>query len=1275
MEQASFKLFYPQHLKFRFEAYNLLFPAGDYKVPLKVFYYSTFLNEHTEVDIMPRITYEEKILKLDECFGEEMKIDKFDEHVRNHYMEKKRRLEYLSKSACFVNLEHEQKQKFLKLIYKCNNNLYEFHRPISPPLTMWPFLMIFQVKCDCNKHMHDYDCREGLTCFHSYAEVIYSKTWVFKLQQIFHVEKITDVYRRNPPPKFKIIVEDWTDKYDEARSVDKGHKMKKYLKIDFCTLYNTAILFSKILKLEETKQNNVKWKHYFLAERNDCIKYLGEKFRVVSVDFHFVNDINTVCTIIDNEEPEIIKEHKNDRAEALWNTSKSSFRKQRAKVKLPCLYFIYDLETQINSKGEHYCYMACCEYFLDFPRPNERNDYGVPRMFKEFENIININDDKILIATEAKVMTKLLNYCVDVMDRVCRFHRFQITDYDNYELKYMDKFKDIRLNVRFIGYNNSKYDDKFLTRNDYFNKAFNYHIERFTERQSIPSEHEITNCHALPEFIRKHVSIKFHDCIRFCPEVGSLKNACEGMNIELPKIDFEIVNFNRMSRNQEIKNEYDLKEFFEVFFKKKKKNNTFLEGKELWDSIFMTEGARKIECPATITKDILFDIVLYYCERDVIATRLLYKAIEGAWIPLISKIMTTKRPDGVSTYYDQFHLPYVTKHYKKPTFYPDGEGPNGQDVTVKSWFPVEETHLCDPYERLSLAQMSMTIMKAAFLGNCQKLSDRCPRTADIIRTHIRPTYFGGFTNFNIVGLYRNVQIGYYDIKSSYPLGMTGVMPILSDEIGVKYDLSEDDYLLLESKIKKAENEWELARANKTLHTYHVFSYINFHAFLLVDLEPPKDPRKALGISPVHFPESLGPEVRQLRYFNVPVRIQRNAVQIGSAILLGWKVKLCRHNNDIVFNCLRKRNQKKEDPYRCQYPLRQNLINATCDDWEDVENEKCRVFNPIVKLLGDFKADAATEGNVVMKKMAKMLLNASAGRLGMREKAKYTETIKIFNGETIIQKNEKSWKSDLSQNVIEIASIIVAYGHYNLIRSVLLVELANLYNDKPFWENAPINLYNDTDSIIVDESKLLPEVKHWIESNESKEIGCWDGKNDFNVTWGIKTKKESKKANALFVLAKKSYLVLNEDENGNFKNVMIHSKGINVVEFTKYFLKEDGFVDVEKIHSFIKEGSHLFKYDYIKKSIEKQDYIQKTFTNTTQEKLISLAELGVHKEEFMSQNSFLPKIAVSEYLSFTHHPCCYTECQYCNQWYFRNRQQLAGACKLNLDLVNGGFKQF
>jgi hypothetical protein len=1270
MEKASMKLYYPSHLKIKFKQFNFPFDER-YSIPLKHFYKSRLLGiEGSVTNIMPRFAYEEKLIKMNEIFGGKMQLKDLNKHIElTYYKNRNSKYELLMKSDCTVALESENLNKFLKIIYKCNNNVYEFHRPFANALKTYPHFLIFQVKCDCGKLMHDYDCKEGLTCFYSFAEIIYAAKPDFHRQSFFQIE-----HNLNPQymfPKFKIIVEDWTEKYDAAQGIDRGHGVKKYLKIDFCTMIDNKILFSKILKLAETKQACLNFEHFFKAERNDVIKYLGEKFRVVSVDFHFIADINKTLEYVPAPEKSKEKEFKSELAEAMYKSPMSSFGKQFAKVKLPALYFVYDIETQTNSFGEHFCYMICCEYFLDFPRKNQQNMYARPKMMSFYENIININDDKHLKEVEERVINKFLDSCVDWINIIFRFHKFQIFSYNQFELsQIIETFKDFRLNVRFVGYNNSKYDDKFLTRNDYFNKCFNYHTHKYTERQSIPSEHLITNCQVFNEF-KEHISVKFHDSIKFCPEIGSLKSACESLNIELPKIDFDIVKFNKESKLGNIKDNYTVNEFFEIFFKKNRQEDRL--GEELWNSIFKLEGSRCIDYPndGIIAQSLVMDIVLYYCERDVIATRILIRKICDALTTLILKIMNTKRPDGVHTYYQQFRHPFSSKCEKivhPPTTMDDAP------MIETLPFKIEETSLCDPFDYLSVAQISMSFVKALYLGRYKKLNDNNPRLAEIVRTHIRPSYFGGFTGFNVVGFYRNVPIGYYDIKSSYPLGMTAVMPIITEEIGYKYDLTGEDYVLLQSKIDKAKLKWLEAYENHSLHDYHVFSYINFHANLLVDLFPPKNPRHTIGLSPVHFPELLCNNVRQLRYLIVPQRCVRNSVQIGTAILCGWDVKLCRHKNDIVFNCLRKRNKREEDPYRCKFPLSTHLINSNCDDWLDPQNEEGQLFKPLVKLLGDTKAEAAESGNEVVKKLSKMLLNASAGRLGMREKARYTETFKIFDEEgNHTLTNDKLWKTDLSQNIIEVAQIIVAYGHYNLFRSIILVELANLYNDKPFWENTPINLYNDTDSIIVDDSKLLPEVRNWIESNESKEIGCWDGKNEFRVTWGCKTKKAKKKANALFVVAKKSYMVLNEVEPEKFKNNMTHSKGINVMNFSNYFNKEDGDVDQEKIYKFIKDGGYTFKYDYIKKDIEQSDYIQKTFTNATQEKLIQMVKLGVQKDEFMAENSFLPKIEQSEQLSFTHHPCCYDNCPYCKDWFFRNRQQIQGKCELNQDLVNVGFK--
>jgi hypothetical protein len=306
------------------------------------------------------------------------------------------------------------------------------------------------------------------------------------------------------------------------------------------------------------------------------------------------------------------------------------------------------------------------------------------------------------------------------------------------------------------------------------------------------------------------------------------------------------------------------------------------------------------------------------------------------------------------------------------------------------------------------------------------------------------------------------------------------------------------------------------------------------------------------------------------------------------------------------------------------------------------------------MFGKAKAAAADDGSKVDKKLYKAILNSGAGRLGMKDTSQYINVNYQFRKGNMREylENARQKITTFGSSNFDMATIINSGALYVITSWQYLLQLKEIYpNNIPVYKRQPIVAYTDTDSILFDADKVLPEVvESMIMSNE---IGTWE--NDaFTVTWS-----EKASCNTAVIFGKKSYFLLNEDDKG-FKDIVVHNKGLPTKEVVKHFY-EDSYLKKDVLDEMIDKGTLQICYQHIAKERDEADLSRKTFYNEYITKRLNIAELGgsFKKNGFFYNYSFMPKVVSNDdtKVNFTHSPCHYIDCTYCSEWYFNLAQSL------------------
>jgi hypothetical protein len=412
---------------------------------------------------------------------------------------------------------------------------------------------------------------------------------------------------------------------------------------------------------------------------------------------------------------------------------------------------------------------------------------------------------------------------------------------------------------------------------------------------------------------------------------------------------------------------------------------------------------------------------------------------------------------------------------------------------------------------------------------------------------------------------------------------------------------------------------------------------------LVDCVPPS-PTQASVFSPLPFAEVITTDARSSRYYTVKQTRVLTTHHICALILQGWTINLVKCPYNIIYNVKKVRERKKTQ----ERIVEGKLEFLQLHDRVVRNNESMCYLKQFVHMFGAAKAQSADKGNKVDKKLYKMVLNAGAGRLGMKDVSSYTTVNYELKNDfsRLFEKNTTEKITSFGRANFELATLINAAGLYIITRQQYLLQLKDIYPDNiPLWDRTPAVIYTDTDSVLFDRDLCLPEVYN--ELVFSNEIGSWEN-DTFKNTWSVKAK-----CNAVVVLGKKSYFMLQKDELG-YKDVAMHSKGVPSQHVAAKFYK-DNYMLMDVVKKLLLEKQLLITFPGIIRKKVQEDLSRKLFHNWEYNKKINVTTLGM--DPFIPKFSFLPNIYQDDFLSFTHSPCEFQNCKHCNPWYCHIKQSL------------------
>jgi hypothetical protein len=936
-----------------------------------------------------------------------------------------------------------------------------------------------------------------------------------------------------------------------------------------------------------------------------------------------------------------------------------NFHASYYKRSVPVIYITYDVETRPDEENEHKVFMLCCECFVYDQEDYESTNYEVVK--KTF--CVNPTQYGAELG-QKMVVTEFLRFVVDLVQSdlsgrsVSEWKELLIQSKSN-NLNQNDSL--FYLQVRICGYNSSNYDDKFLL--PYLKEILKPHHRDFSKRGQTINKHIISGCSVFKEHA-PHVKISFVDIIRFLPEISSLKVACETLEIPIPKIEFNIVKYSSACSESTFSHNVDLRQLFSYF--------DFDINEMLWSGNkvprpILNQMKKKFEVIFSGTEFVypdgnsiykarydLFKIVEYYCQRDVTATQMIIKIILFRFRQVLTNMFNVKVYINESVKVENTELTFfdIVKPLYKDSTVVDNEQECPMITTSKELMkvPLEKTTFVDIMEYMSIAQISYFFIKHLMIAN--RFCRLNTRLVDQIK-FIKTSYFGGLVHVGLIGLYENTDVEMLDVKSEYPLCMTAPLPLFNDHFTFKnIDIHDENVTYLQEKIDNCKFFRDQFFADRKLHEFKPHKYINFLGVFFCQLTVPK-PTQASVFACLPFPEHLTHDTRSCRYFTVSQKRVITTHHICALILQGWTVDILPCEYNILFNCEVNYDgqSKKEDKKKTK---RHDRINDS-NPFDLVTNDQFDFcyLKQFVTMFGEAKALSADEGNKVDKKLYKMILNTGAGRLGMKDVSYMTTVDYEFNEnlEDVYHENTKQNITSFGRSNFELAVFINSAALYVITRAQYLLQLSEIYPDNiPLWKREPTVLYTDTDSILFCKSKVLPEVYETFKI--SNDIGYWEN-NRFLDTWSVKSR-----CNAVLILAKKSYVLLNQDKQG-LKEVAIHSKGVPVREVAKEFF-ENGYIKRDLVMQLLESGSTSLSFGGILRKAVDTDYSMKTFVNHTYTKKINVARLGFDDQldRAIYNYEFLPKIPSQfDYLNFVHHPCEYIDCDYCAKWYFFVSQSL------------------
>ena len=1044
-------------------------------------------------------------------------------------------------------------------------------------------------------------------------------------------------------------------------------RLLRVIKVDFSHVHPGHFIprkmFTRFVFLREYKHPMTVFHDMYrslpVCVRNCFVKFGNEFFRVSKIKTQaFIDSLDLINLCQTNQEEEDkpdLEESEETPIEVDGNTSTIDmdhvqFFKPVIKNGLPAIYFIYDVETQFDLQGNHFVYLICLEYFHFDPSDSEYTPHTVEkRTF--FRDPFECKSSADMRALQDEVVVEFLEFIIvttrDDLDSMPLSHwQSYIRETRVVQQRYLSS--PFYLNVRIVGYNSSNYDDKFLI--PYVSQCFQPHSRHFSKRGQTVNKHIILNCMVMGEH-RERVKFSFQDIMRFLPEAASLKSVCENLSIPIPKIDFKIVEFNQRLIAGALQSSVDIVTVLELFGYQVNREAFALKSLNYMQKLTMKKhytASLQEFCPYPAdpysAQFDLRDILKYYCERDVTATRIITHMIIFRFRRVLTNMYMTK--------VDSTDLPFADyfKSIFTETVSPGGE--NNDDYTIrhvvkkKVTIDIERSSFVDIMEYMSVAQISYTFIKILCIAKrFNRLNGKHVELVKFIKT----AYFGGVVHHSFVGLHENVNWQMIDVKSEYPLTMTGPLPIFNDAYTFKLITSESELLYLQELIDNCRHFRDEAFRERTLHTFKPHEHIKCLFIVLCKVTPPKSTQASI-FSPLPFAEQITQMgARACRYFTAPQTRVLTSHHICALIFQGWTVDLreCEHN--ICFNVLRVGSKNMRKGKQHLVPSINNPIGVVMND----EDDFCFLAQ-FVEMFGKAKATAADEANKVDKKLYKMILNAGAGRLGMKDVSRMTNVNFELSDDHVptFHDNKQGDETSFNKSNFEWAVFINSAALYVITRAQYLLQLKDIYEDnRHVWERHTSVAYTDTDSVLFSLDHVLPEVyESFVMSNE---IGTWRD-NEFQATWSVKSN-----CNACAILGKKSYFLLKRDKNG-LKDVATHSKGVPTCQVLKKFYDANNYMREDILKELLDTKSTPVVFNGIFKRATKDDLSYKTFENKEFKKKINVTRCGFDiKTMHATAYSFLPNIpsSTSQYLTFTHSPCSYFACPYCDEWYLHIAQSI------------------
>jgi hypothetical protein len=918
----------------------------------------------------------------------------------------------------------------------------------------------------------------------------------------------------------------------------------------------------------------------------------------------------------------------------------------------PYLYVVYDIETIeapciYTSRLKHFCYCISAVIYLDkpdttYPTPKFQDKEHEIKTYCT-ENFAQNYDDFNFEQNEKNLFSAFL---ADIRDIYIR---------EREESQCAEK-------IRIIGYNADGFDHHFLRR---YSQTINTNKScsgTYRKRAQLISKNEVV----IQLYYGRKVTLVFMDLLKYLPEITSLKAACCNWELPLPKIDFDIVAFNKAVVAKDPASLKcpigDIYKFvkggtIEVLCKKKRLKTVI---SELKDFVLADENH--------------FDMVktmIIYCERDVVAT---------------DQLLARVRHTFTNIYHKMIKKHQLEEFVCAKTLNESHDKDDGTLIMDKK-NTYEDT--LDLFHFISYAHASFNLFKA----NCMK--NRIPRLQFQGRWawmpgFINQTLFGGQVDYTLIGEYYG-NLKAFDIRSSYPHSMRGRFP--NTNLPILINLKQEIIDWAQAQIDVAIIERDKHFAAKTLHShYHVFKHLEAIGIFLCQTKlPPIE--QACSMSPLATQITEG-EAKKNCYYYVEQLRPLNTMQIAILIYHGWKVKIIKDVHNILFNAPtqfegnmyellsssdeddlvgdeimigRKRKLTREQEFT-EEKGRKKIVKKEKKPIKLKKKQKKRKkkiemqvdepnANPLwlgeyIDWFNSVKAEASNEGDENLKKIAKLFMNCIPGKFTPRPINKHRRIDYSFDEDDYQETLSLVTTDDTLNTHNYIGTFIVGAAKYVMMRFAYNANLKEIYDQVPFHERVGC-IYTDTDSGLIDLDKVLPEVVSSIKIDT--ELGTWnDDLREYDTTW---SQKEA--ANGCFVLSPKSYCLFNKSiKNGveRWEPVCLKQKGTPMAVVEKYFTIDDGrALNIDIIRQVLKEGKLTMKFEGLNKYLNKEkSVLNKEFENKVLTKSCSIVKLNCTTE---TVKHFIPAIQKSEYTWYTHPACQFKECNICLEWRTKFHTQL------------------